>query len=76
MPVFPPNFLPPIIYPSRNFVNTNQFIHIIPHIHPSHTTTVNQHLFKHVHYCPQTCSAVEQVCHQHINCCPGMPRFS
>lgn len=70
MPAFPPNMLPPVVYPTQQFVNTNQFTHIVPHVHPSHTTTVNQHMYKHEHYCPHTHSVVNEVCHQHFNCCP------
>lgn len=74
MPAFPPNVMPPVVYPTQQFVNTNQFTHIVPHVHPSHTTTVNQHMFQHQHYCPHTHSVVNEVCHQHLNCCCPPPR--
>ncbi|MCU9613668.1 spore coat protein [Caldibacillus lycopersici] len=74
MPAFPPNYLQPVVHPTQQFVNTNQFTHIVPHIHPSHTTTVNQHMFLHKHFCPHTQSVVNEVCHQHVNCCPKKPR--
>jgi len=71
----PVNTLPPIVHPTQQFVNTNYQTTIVPHIHPSHTTTVNKHLFKHEHYCPHTQSVVNEVCHQHVNCCcPPRPK--
>nr|WP_312854614.1 CotD family spore coat protein [Pallidibacillus pasinlerensis] len=70
--MFPPNVAPPVVSPTKQFVNTNQFTTIVPHIHPSHTTTVNKHKFIHEHYCPHTESCVNEVSHQHVNC--GCPR--
>ncbi|MEG6575233.1 MAG: spore coat protein CotH [Caldibacillus debilis] len=75
MSQFPPNVLRPIVYPTQHFVNTNQFTHVVPHIHPSHTTTVNRHFFKHEHHCPHTHSVVNEVCHQHIDCCHRPPMY-
>lgn len=70
--VHPANVMPPVVSPTQQFVNTNQFTTIVPHIHPSHTTTVNKHKFIHEHYCPHTQSVVNEVSHQHVNC--GCPR--
>ncbi|MFB9976850.1 CotD family spore coat protein [Pallidibacillus thermolactis] len=70
--IAPANVTPPIVSPTQHFVNTNQFTTIVPHIHPSHTTTVNKHKFIHEHYCPHTESCVNEVSHQHVNC--GCPR--
>ncbi len=44
---------------NHTFQNT-----IVPHIHPSHTTTVNHHNFQHVHSFPHTESVVNEVTNQ------------
>jgi len=72
--VYPPNVLPPIVYPTQQFVNENQFTNIVPHIHPSHTTTINETMYQHLHYFPHTHSVVNEVCHQHF-CCEGPVPF-
>jgi spore coat protein D len=65
------NFAPPVIHPTKQIVNHTFSTTVVPHIHPTHTTTINHHMFQHKHYCPQTVSAAQDCCHQHINCCPG-----
>lgn len=64
----PPNILPAIVHPTQQCVNQQQFTNIVPHIHPSHTTTINQHLFLHEHYFPHTHSVENVAFHQHVNC--------
>ncbi|MFD0051654.1 CotD family spore coat protein [Actinomycetes bacterium NPDC127524] len=69
----PTNVQPPMVSPTQNFVNTNVSKTIVPHIHPSHTTTVNKHLFQHQHYFPHTASVVNECYNQHMICgnpCP------
>ncbi|WP_083391991.1 CotD family spore coat protein [Bacillus sp. MUM 13] len=61
---------PPIYDPAQNYVNTNIYPHIVPHIHPSHTTTVNKQVFMHQHYFPHTESCMNVCCHEHIICGP------
>ncbi|PLT35261.1 hypothetical protein CUU64_05815 [Bacillus sp. V5-8f] len=64
--------MPGTVSPTQNFVNTNVIPHVVPHVHPSHTTNVNQHVFTHQHYFPHTASVVNQCFEQHV-VCPGRP---
>ncbi|EIJ80812.1 CotD family spore coat protein [Bacillus methanolicus] len=77
---FPTHYDPPQVSPSKNFVNTNIFPHVVPHIHPSHTINVNKQIFTHKHYFPHTESVVNECYEQHIMCgvphnpcCPSSP---
>ncbi len=76
VPVSPTNVLPTSVAPAQvtppqEFVNTNLQNTVVPHVHPSHTTTVNQHLFTHKHYFPHTQSVVNECFSQHLVCpCP------
>ena len=70
---FRPNVLAPIVYPTKCCVNHTCQETIVPHIHPSHTTNVNHHMFKHLHYYPHTQSAENEVMNQHFNCGPVPP---
>lgn len=75
VPVSPTNVLPSTlaptqVSPTQELVNTNVMNTVVPHVHPSHTTTVNQHVFTHKHYFPHTQSVVNQCCSQHV-VCPG-----
>ncbi|MDQ0197559.1 CotD family spore coat protein [Neobacillus ginsengisoli] len=64
------NFMPPVIHPTNQFVNHTFSTTVVPHIHPTHVTTINHHMFQHKHYCTETASCAEEVCNQQINCCP------
>ncbi|MFD2445810.1 CotD family spore coat protein [Bacillus sp. CGMCC 1.16607] len=71
----PNNILPAIVHPTKCCTNHTFANTIVPHIHPSHTTTVNHQNFQHKHYFPHTQSVVGEVTHQHFNCSgpgPGM----
>jgi spore coat protein D len=39
--MFPTQYYLPTVSPTQNMVNTNVCPHVVPHIHPSHITTVN-----------------------------------
>jgi spore coat protein D len=74
------NFMPPVIHPTQQLVNHTFSTTVVPHIHPTHTTTINHHMFQHKHFCPQTASCCNECCHQEFNCCnpcampmPGVP---
>lgn len=70
-----PNVLRPIVHPTKCCVNHSFSKTIVPHIHPTHTTNVNHHLFEHQHYFPHTQSAVNEVSQQHLSCGGGpVPR--
>ncbi|AKP47530.1 MULTISPECIES: CotD family spore coat protein [Bacillus] len=61
-----PKVLPPIIHPTIN--RENHLIHhyVVPHIHPSHTTTFNHHVFQHQRYFPYTEPTVNDALHQDL----------
>jgi len=64
------NFMPPVIHPTNQIVNHTFSTTVVPHIHPTHVTTVNHHMYQHKHYCTESASCCEDVCSQQINCCP------
>ena len=68
--VLPTSVAPTQVSPTQEFVNTNLMNTVVPHVHPSHTTTVNKQVFTHKHYFPHTQSVVNQCCSQHL-VCPG-----
>lgn len=68
--VLPTQVAPTQVSPTQQMVNTNVMNTVVPHVHPSHTTTVNKHVFTHKHYFPHTQSVVNQCCEQHL-VCPG-----
>ncbi|WP_096435220.1 spore coat protein [Alteribacter populi] len=59
--------MPPRVHPTQQQVTHSCCEYIVPEVHPTHTTNVNHHLYKHVHSYPHTASQVDQVSHQHIN---------
>ena len=64
------NFMPPVIHPTNQIVNHTFSTTVVPHIHPTHVTTVNHHMYQHKHYCTESASCCDEVCSQQINCCP------
>lgn len=68
-----PNILPPVVHPTKCCVNHTFTKTIVPHIHPTHTTTVNHQLYEHQHYFPHTQSAVNEVSNQQFVCGGGLP---
>ncbi|KAA0550184.1 spore coat protein CotH [Bacillus sp. BGMRC 2118] len=68
-----PNIMAPIVHPTKYCVKHHFQTTIVPHIHPSHTTHVNHHMYQHNHYFPHTESVVNEVSNQHLNCPGPMP---
>ncbi|MCA1320683.1 spore coat protein [Bacillus tianshenii] len=68
-----PNMMGPIVHPTKCCVKNLQSVTEVTHIHPSHTTYVNNQMFQHKHYFPHTESMVDSVSHQNFNCGPGAP---
>lgn len=66
-----PNVLPAVVHPTKCCVNQTFQNNIVPHIHPTHTTTVNHVNFQHQHFFPQTQSTVNEVTHQNFVAPPG-----
>lgn len=64
----PAQYDPPRVSPTRQFVKTNIYNTVVPHIHPSHTTTVNKHMINHQHYFPHTESVVNETFENHTMC--------
>lgn len=72
--VAPTSVLPASVSPTKNIVQSNVFKTIVPHVHPTHKTTVNQHVFQHQHYFPCTQSTVNTCCNQQMICCGPVPQ--
>lgn len=70
--VGPTQYDPPQVSPTREMVRTNVMNTVVPHIHPSHTTTVNKHVIHNQHYFPHTESVVNE-CYETNTIC-GMPQ--
>ncbi len=70
---FPDNHEQPRVSPTQEFVRTNIHNTYVPHIHPSHTTTVNKHMIHNQHFFPHTESVVNE-CYETNTMC-GMPRY-
>ena len=58
--VFPTQVAPAQVSPTQEVVKTNIFTTVVPHYHPTHTTTVNRHIMQNQHYFPQTQSVVNE----------------
>lgn len=76
--VCPTQMMPAQVSPTQNIVNKNIYKHIVPHIHPTHATTVNDHIYQHQHYFPQTQSVVNTCKSENVFCqqpmmCPPSP---
>lgn len=68
---FPTQYEQPRVSPTREYVQTNMMNTVIPHVQPSHLTTINHHNFQHQYYFPHT-ESVENYCtEEHIMC--GQP---
>lgn len=67
------NVLPAVVHPTKCCVNNTFQNNIVPHIHPTHTTTVNHINFQHQHYFPHTQSVANQVTHQNVVAAPAGP---
>ncbi|WP_254901149.1 CotD family spore coat protein [Tuberibacillus sp. Marseille-P3662] len=66
----PPQMMPAQFDPPQENVVYHPQDVIIPHVHPSHTTHVNQLNYKHMHYFPHT-ESMEETCTSEEYCCPG-----
>ncbi len=64
----PTQYDPGQISPTKQYVSPILSNEVVSHVHPSHNTTVNQHLITHKHYFPHTESVVNVCKEQHIMC--------
>lgn len=69
----PTTVCPPVVSPTKCNVNHTCQNIIIPHVHPSHTTTVNHINYQHQHHFPHTTSCVNEVTVTDIGAVPGPP---
>ncbi|EIJ78631.1 Spore coat protein CotD [Bacillus methanolicus PB1] len=60
----PSHVLPAIVHPTKCCVDHNFVNNVVPHIHPTHTTTVNHINYQHQHYFPHSQSVVNEVTNQ------------
>ncbi|RSK27340.1 spore coat protein CotH [Bacillus sp. HMF5848] len=65
-----PKVLPTVVHPTKNCVQHQFQNYVVPHIHPTHNTLVNHHIYNHTHYFPQTNSVENVVSNQQFTC-PG-----
>ncbi len=70
-----PNVLPAVVHPTKCCVNHTFQNNIVPHIHPSHTTTVNHVNYEHQHYFPHTQSVQNVVTNTQANMGPAPVPF-
>ncbi|RTR30479.1 spore coat protein CotD [Robertmurraya yapensis] len=64
------NVLPAVVHPTKQCVNQTFTNNIVPHIHPTHTTTVNHVNYQHQHFFPQTNSTETVVTNQNFVAAP------
>lgn len=62
----PSHILPAVVHPTKCCVDHNFVNNVVPHIHPTHTTTVNHINYQHQHHFPQSQSVVNEVTNQHF----------
>ncbi len=53
--------LPAVVHPTMHNVVESTQEYIVPEIHPSHTTHVKNHVYKHIHHYPHSDSVTENV---------------
>ncbi|WP_078553473.1 spore coat protein [Bacillus alkalicellulosilyticus] len=58
--------MPAIVHPTKCNVTQQCCEYIVPEIHPSHTTNITHHHYKHVHSFPHTFSQQQTVSHQNV----------
>lgn len=75
MQTAPTQFGQPQVSPTQQYIQRNMTNMVVPHYHPSHLTTVNQHMINNQHYFPHTESVVNE-CYETNTMCetPFRPR--
>lgn len=68
---FPTQYEQPRVSPTQQYVQTNEMNTVVPVVHPSHLTTINQHNIEYQHYFPHTESVVNRCNEEHVMC--GQP---
>lgn len=65
---FPTQYEHPRVSPTREYVQMNQMNTVVPHVHPSHLTTINHHHIEHQHHFPHTQSVKNFCTEEHVMC--------
>ncbi|MFJ8235994.1 CotD family spore coat protein [Ureibacillus sp. NPDC094379] len=66
--IHPTQIAPAQVSPTQHVVRTNIFHTVVPHIHPTHITTINRHVRHNEHYFPVTQSTVNEFTETNRNC--------
>ena len=66
--VGPTQFSSPRVSPTQEYVQRNISNNVVPHIHPSHLTTINQENVINQHYFPHTNSVQNIRCEKDVMC--------
>ena len=66
--VSPTQFNSPRVMPTEHYVQRNIINHVVPHVHPTHLTTINSHRIHHQHHFPHTESMVNECNETHTMC--------
>ena len=69
--VSPAQFSGPRVSPTQHYVQRNISNQIVPHVHPSHLTTINSHNIHHQHHFPHTQNVKNECRETHTMC--GQP---
>lgn len=70
-----PQFEQARVSPQRQYVQRNVTNTVVPHVHPSHLMTVNQHFIHNQHHFPHTQSVVNECYETNVMCgTPFMPQ--
>lgn len=69
----PTKVLPAVVHPTKCCVNHNFENIIVPHVYPTHTTTVNHTNFQNQQHFPQSQSVVNEVTNTNVGPVQGPP---
>ena len=57
--------MPAVVHPTQHNIVEKTCEYIVPEVHPTHTTNVTNHVYKHVHSFPNTISNEQTISNQH-----------
>ena len=66
--VSPTQYSSPRVSPTQQYVQRNITNNVVPHVHPSHLTTINQENVINQHYFPHTNSVENVRCEKDVMC--------
>jgi spore coat protein D len=69
----PTKVLPAVVHPTKCCVNHNFENIVVPHVYPTHTTTVNHTNYQNQQHFPQSQSVVNEVTSTNVGPVPGPP---